>query len=290
MGDPNVGGTYQNVRRKCREMLPNVMMILQQSLAFPDSALLAYDPALVRDAIFCAGATALQSDLEPDMYIQWCSDDHQIKEYHDICVAALRRLRWAFSQREHRLESMERAYLSWQERAAARSIPVPPRSGPSRQQRIAGPRPFSAEQTHSSSNSSLVDGRPQLPPLQVPGHSNSFRAGPLDAALTYTPPSSGDSDPHTPWQPVAPQMPFHGSDVALKANSVDADIAQFAYSMSVALDPRELGGNDVVGDFNLRLGTPGDYVDHSIPSAASYFTGAELPGRYTTDAITTGYY
>ncbi|KAH9039040.1 hypothetical protein EDB84DRAFT_1478375 [Lactarius hengduanensis] len=161
---------------RCHEVVRRVIVIIRQHLGTP---LFEYDASLVRDGCFFAGFL-LAGEGGSDEDVQ-------------ICLQALRQMRWAFSKSEEREKTVR---MVWESRKGSSARPSS-LSTPVFELQPAG--------THFLRNHSL---RPLPPPLSIPSLSSTSGLSMLDTSAPTTactedgswasPLSATSSSPHSP--------------------------------------------------------------------------------------------
>jgi hypothetical protein len=161
---------------RCHEVVRRVIVIIRQHLGTP---FFEYDASLVRDGCFFAGFL-LAGEGGSDEHVQ-------------ICLQALRQMRWAFSKSEEREKTVR---MVWESRKGSSTRPSS-LSTPTFELQPAG--------THFLRNHSL---RPLPPPLSIPSLSSASGLSILDTSAPTTactedgswasPLSAGSSSPHSP--------------------------------------------------------------------------------------------
>ncbi|KAF8275264.1 hypothetical protein EI94DRAFT_1560073 [Lactarius quietus] len=161
---------------RCHEVVRRVIVIIRQHLGTP---FFEYDASLVRDGCFFAGFL-LAGEGGSDEDVQ-------------ICLQALRQMRWAFSKSEEREKTVR---MVWESRKGS-SVRPSSLSTPVFELQPAG--------THFLRNHSL---RPLPPPLSIPSLSSASGLSILDTSAPTTactedgswasPLSAASSTPHSP--------------------------------------------------------------------------------------------
>jgi hypothetical protein len=161
---------------RCHEVVRRVIVIIRQHLGTP---FFEYDASLVRDGCFFAGFL-LAGEGGSDEDVQ-------------ICLQALRQMRWAFSKSEEREKTVR---MVWESRKGS-SVRACSLSTPVFELQPAG--------THFLRNHSL---RPLPPPLSIPSLPSASGLSIMDASAPTTactddgswasPLSAASSTPHSP--------------------------------------------------------------------------------------------
>ena len=161
---------------RCHEVVRRVIVIIRQHLGTP---FFEYDASLVRDGCFFAGFL-LAGEGGSDEDVQ-------------VCLQALRQMRWAFSKSEEREKTVR---MVWESRKGS-SVRPSSLSTPLFELQPAG--------THFLRNHSL---RPHPPPLSIPSLSSASGLSILDTSAPTTactddgswasPLSAASSTPHSP--------------------------------------------------------------------------------------------
>ncbi|KAG6874282.1 hypothetical protein C0995_001507 [Termitomyces sp. Mi166 len=189
--------------RKCLDLLPIVLGIIQFHLTQDDRGLFRWDAGLIRDGCFFAGF--LSASVEGEL-IDFDDEDQAggrgrlpAEEAVAVCLTALSEMRWGFSRSEERAETIR---MIWENRKVGRNTgrylgrngysdttyrkPVPPIQAP----------PYTS---HGYPSMGGHD-RPLLPPLRSPRRAESAPSTAYSSNgqgssgwPSYTPPSTATS-------------------------------------------------------------------------------------------------
>ena len=184
----------------CHKLSRKVVSIVQQHV-HPGSAFLEYDSTLAREGIFAAGFfLAAENGLEEEV---------------GSCVKALKLMRWAFSNAEERVKTIQ---MAWEARRTRTRQSSPSTSSISSGESFAEqrprpvpsplsiPAPFSATIPGLEPSTPLNDGHQLTPPDSASSSAHSFLS-----LHDYQDPYSARSSPASSQRPSLDSSPASGS-------------------------------------------------------------------------------
>lgn len=125
----NIFDLHVHATHKCRQILPNVLIILKRHLYTSTSTLFEADVGLIRDGCAFAGFMLAHGDLEGDNNAESLQSLMSLNEGIEICVRTLDRMRWTFSGSTNTKQTLINAWNARKTRDRERHAPPQAHTG-----------------------------------------------------------------------------------------------------------------------------------------------------------------